>query len=183
MSTEARVVAPNQKIGARPTGTGAAAKDAAPAKGGKKKKIIMIGAIVGVVVFGAAYWFLLGPGKASAAQASIHGADATASPEPTYDLGEILVVDSISINLQGGHYLRLGMGLQLIASGGGHEGAAVPDTAKALDAAIALFSGRTTEELADPVIREELKTELGETLKHIYEEEVVAVYYTDFVTQ
>jgi len=183
MSTEARVVAPHQKIGARPTGTDAATKDAAPAKGGKKKKIIMIGAFVGVVVLGAAYWFLLGPGKASAAPASTHGADATASPEPTYDLGEILVVDSISINLQGGHYLRLGMGLQLIASGGGHGGAAVPDTAKALDAAIALFSGRTTEELADPVIREELKTELGETLKHVYEEEVVAVYYTDFVTQ
>lgn len=175
MTTEARIVAPGQKIGARPTGTDAAKGEAAP-KGGKKKKLIMIGAGVGVVVLVAAYWFLAGPGKAAAAPTD--PASATASAAPVYDLGEVLAIDSISINLQGGHYLRLGMGLQLIKSV--HT---PPDKAKALDAAIALYSGHTTEELADPTIREDLKKQLGETLFKLYDGDVVSVYYTDFVTQ
>jgi flagellar FliL protein len=175
MTTEPRIVSPNQKIGARPTGTDAAKGEAAP-KGGKKKKLIMIGAAVGVVVLGAAYWFLLGPGKAPATPTD--PALATASPQPTYELGAVLAIDSISINLQGGHYLRLGLGLQLIKSV-----KESPDKAKALDAAIALFSGHTTEELADPTVREDLKKQLGEKLLELYDGEVVSVYYTDFVTQ
>ncbi len=175
MSTEARVVAPQQKIGVRPTATAASATDKAPKKVGKKKKLILIGSVVAVLALVGAYWFLAGPGKATPAAA---GVDATASPEPTYDLGEVLAIDSISINLQGGHYLRLGMGLQLIKAV-----ETAPETAKALDAAIALYSGHTTEELADPTIREELKKQLGETLFELYDGDVVAVYYTDFVTQ
>jgi len=180
MTTEQRIIAPNKKIGARPTGTDAAASGEEKPKGGKKKKLIIIGGAVGVVVLVAAYWFLAGPGKA--APAATDGAAPTVSAEPTYVLGAVLVVDSISINLEGGHYLRLGMGLQLVASGGGEGGGAI-DTAKALDAAIALYSGHTTEELSDPVIREELKVQLGETLKVLYDEQIVGVYYTDFVTQ
>jgi len=176
MSTEARIVAPQQKIGARPTGANAAAPEGASGKG-VKKKLIMIGAVVVVIALVGAYWFLLGPGKA-ATSAVATGGEATASPEPTYELGAVAVIDSISINLQGGHYLRLGMGLQLIKSV-----KEAPNTAKALDAAIALYSGHTTEELADPTIREDLKKQLGETLFELYEGEVVSVYYTDFVTQ
>ena len=176
MTTEPRIVAPNQKIGARPTGTNAAAKGEAPPKGGKKKKLIMIGAAVGVVVLVAAYWFLAGPGKAAAT--SIDPALATASPQPTYELGAVLAIDSISINLQGGHYLRLGLGLQLIKSV-----KTPPEKAEALDAAIALFSGHTTEELADPTVREDLKKQLEVSLMDLYRGDVVAVYYTDFVTQ
>ena len=176
MSTEARIVAPQQKIGARPTGASAAAMEETPAKGGKKK-LIMIGAAVGVVVLVAAYWFLAGPGKATAA-ASETDAEVTASAEPVYELGDVLTIDSISINLQGGHYLRLGLGLQTIASV--H---AAPDPAVALDAAIALYSGHTTEELSDPTTREDLKAELGMELLELYHGDVVDVYYTDFVTQ
>lgn len=183
MSTEERIMAPQTKIGARPTGAdansaGGSKKGGASAKGGKKK-LIMIGAIVGVVVLLAAYWFLLGPGKAAGA-ATDPGATPTptASAEPTYDLGAVVTIEAISINLQGGHYLRLGLGLQLIKSV-----KEAPDTAKALDAAIALYSGHTTEELSDLSFREELKKQLGETLFELYEGDVVEVYYTDFVTQ
>jgi flagellar FliL protein len=176
MSTEARVVAPQQKIGARPIRAEASAPDKPPNKAGKKKLILM-GGLVAVIALAAAYWFLAGPGKATAATTAT-GPSATASPAPTYDLGEVLALDSISINLQGGHYLRLGLGLQLIKSV--HT---PPDKAKALDAAIALFSGHTTEELADPATREDLKKQLGETLFKLYDGEVVSVYYTDFVTQ
>ena len=132
-----------------------------------------------VVALAGGYWFLIGPGKAASASAVAPSVEATQAP--VYDLGEVLVIDSISINLQGGHYLRLGLGLQLIAGTGG-EGAVV-DSSKALDAAIALYSGHTTEELGDLAFREDLKKQLADTLFELYEGEVVAVYYTDFVTQ
>jgi flagellar FliL protein len=177
MSTEARIVSPQQKIGARPTGPsgGAAAEEPAkPAKGGKKKLSVIIAAVL-VIALGAAYWFLAGPG------ASAPEGDAVVATEPEYELGEVLPVEAISINLAGGHYLRLGFALQLIASAGGTHGAI--DASIALDAAIALYSGHTQEELADLDYREELKHLLEEKLFELYHEEVVAVYYTDFVTQ
>lgn len=177
MSTEARVVAPQQKIGARPTG-GAAGDGDAPTGKGKSKKLTMIIGLVILVAAGAAYWFLMGPG--AAADEAVEGAEA----EPEYELGEVAILDSISINLEGGHYLRLGLGIQQVASdGGGHGGGTEFEAAKALDAAIALFSGESQEALADPHYREELKEQLEETLYELYHHEVVGVYYTDFVTQ
>ena len=86
----------------------------------------------------------------------------------------------MSINLADGHYLRLGLGLQLTLEAGAHGPV---DAAPARDAAIALFSGRTVAEIADPTTREALKAELTETLKTAYHGEVMAVYLTDYVTQ
>ena len=63
-----------------------------------------------------------------------------------------LTVEPVSLNLADGHYLRLGMALQLTA-GRGDE---APDTARALDLAIALFSGRTVAEVSDPATRDAL---------------------------
>ncbi len=169
-------MAPTQKIGARPTADAAAAAPEEAPKAGKKKLMMIVG-VVAIVVLGAAYYFLAGPGKA-APPATDPSAEPTVAAEPEYKLGEVLIIDSISINLEGGHYLRLGLGLQQVAGGEGSV-----DPAKALDAAIALYSGHTTEELADNTVREDLKHELEKELLELYEEEVVAVYYTDFVTQ
>ncbi len=141
---------------------------------GKSKVVRLIGVLI-VVAAVAGYWFLMGPGTGSGEEELAGGADAEVK------LGEVLVVEPISINLEGGHYLRLGLGLQLTADAG-HSGTAVT-SAQALDAAIALFSGRSTEELADLGTREALKAQLTETLKELYDEQVVGVYYTDFVTQ
>lgn len=168
-------MAPETKIGSRPPAGSGVDGDGPEPKRGKKK---LLSVIIGVVVLagaGAGYWFLAGPGAASAAEPT-----PGASAEPEYELGEVLVIDSISINLQGGHYLRLGLGLQLVEGAGAHGPI---DPAKALDAAIALYSGRTQEELADGDVRESLKAELTEVLLESYHEEVVGVYYTDFVTQ
>src|SRR3712207_7034181 len=51
--------------------------------------------------------------------------------------------DPITINLAGGHFLKLGLSLQATADAGEELSGA-----KALDAAIDLFSGRTIEDLA-----------------------------------
>lgn len=148
------------------------APEAAPAETKKKPKklVLIIGAAVGALaVGGAAYFFLLKPGGEPAAE-----------PEPV--AGEILTIDAVSINLADDHYLRLGLGVQFIEGGGSH-GSAGPDPAHALDLAIALFSGRTIEEVSDPATREALKAELLADLVEEYHGEVMDVYLTDFVTQ
>ncbi|MDN4472366.1 flagellar basal body-associated FliL family protein [Demequina zhanjiangensis] len=185
---EARIVSPGKpKIGARPPAGGAPAPEG-PAGGeggggGGKKRLmsIVIGVLIVIIAVGA-YWFLMGPGAAGEDPAA--AADGAVVEEEVHEeeveSGGVQVVESISINLEQGHYLRLGLGLEVSAEAVAHGeiGEAI-----ALDAAIALFSGRTQDELSDPEIRDELKHELAETLKEAYHGEVIGVYYTDFVTQ
>lgn len=175
--TESRVIAPQGKIGARPTGEGD--KAPAPETPEPKKSRRLPSVVIGVAILAAAaaaYWMLLGPGAGPAEDEAAEGEHAAEEVE----LGPVQVVDSVSVNLAGGHYLRLGLGLQLSAEAGGHGEL---DVAKALDAAIALYSGREVSELADVQARDDLKHELSSTLDELYHGEVVGVYYTDFVTQ
>ena len=131
-------------------------------KGGKKKKLLLIGVVL-LVVAGAAYWFVLKP-----------SGSAEEGPKP----GAILPLESTQINLASGHYLKIGIALQLV------EGAPEEiDGSKALDATIELFSGRTVEEVANAKDRRELKEELEATLEKSYEDEVMGIYFTEFVTQ
>lgn len=126
-----------------------------------KKKLIII-ALVVVLVAGAGYWFFLKPSGGE-----------EAAPIP----GEVVPLEAIQINLEEGHYLRLGLALQLV------EGAHEVDGSKALDASIELFSGKTMEEVQTAKERKHLKEELTEELEHAYHGEVLEVYFTDFVTQ
>jgi flagellar FliL protein len=127
-------------------------------KGGRKKILIIVVALL--VVVGAVYWFLLKP----------------AGPTPPPEPGEIVTMDSTQINLADDHYLRLGMALQLTTTA--HEA----DGSKALDAAIELFSGKKLTQI-EGHRRDALKKKLVEELKHLYEGEVMDVYFTEFVTQ
>ena len=126
--------------------------------GGKKKKLIVL---LLVLVLAAAAWFLfLRPSGPSA-------------PQP----GEVAALDPIQVNLADGHYLRLGLALQLT------QGTAKVDGSKALDASIDLFTGKPADRLAQPAYREQLKKQLEAKLEKSYEGEVMGVYFTDFVTQ
>jgi flagellar protein FliL len=127
-------------------------------KGGKKKIAIVF--VVLLVVIGAVYWFFLKP----------------AGPTPPPEPGEIVTMDSTQINLADDHYLRLGMALQLTTTA--HEA----DGSKALDAAIELFSGKRLEQIEGHK-RDALKEKLVKELEHLYEGEVMDVYFTEFVTQ
>jgi flagellar FliL protein len=168
MVTEQRVVSDKKKIGAKSGSTSGGPVGEAPAKKGKKKRLVIIIALVVLAAAAGAYFFLLAP-KASATPTS-----ATPAPKP----GKVLVIDSVSINLAGGHYLRLGMGLQLTA-----DVSQDPDTARALDLAIELFSQRPIEQVSDQTSRDALKATLLSELETAYEGEVMGVYFTDFVTQ
>ena len=168
--TEQRVVASKPKIGARPSTPSVApepVENEGKGKGGKKKLLII--ALVVLMAAGAAYWFLLKPAPP---------ADGAVAVEPAPEPGEVLVVEPISINLADGHYLRIGLGLQLTA-----DVAEEPDTARALDIVVALFSQRPMAEVATTEGREALKAELAHQLEETYEGEVMGVYFTDYVTQ
>ena len=128
------------------------------AKGGKKKLVIIL---VAVLAIGAAtYWFVLRP-----------------KPEKAPEPGEVVTLEPIQVNLAGGHYLKIGIALQLT------KGVKEADGSKALDATIDLFSGQSMDELTRTEGREQLKKQLEKTLEHRYEDEVMGVYFTDFVTQ
>ncbi|MCB2175957.1 MAG: flagellar basal body-associated FliL family protein [Actinomycetales bacterium] len=175
MPTETRVVSEKKKIGAKGGSSGDASVQEIPAKKGSKKKLLVILLVVVLVAAGAGYWFVLKP-KAAAADGAATSQSAPAEPEQ--EPGTVMAIDSISINLAGGHYLRLGMALQLTA-----DVKEDPDTARALDLAIALFSQQPLEEVSDEAKREALKAELLSELEEAYEGEVMGLYFTDFVTQ
>lgn len=172
MPTEQRVIASKPRIGAKPTiggGATAAVQEAPPAGTSRKKLVLLLVALL-VVGGGAGYWFLVGPG-AGASEEVVEKA-----PEP----GEVVQIEPISINLADGHYLRLGLGLQMAKEVSSYGD---PKTAPALDHAIALFSGRPMAEVVSSEGREALKAELLTLLETSYEGDVIGVYFTEYVTQ
>ncbi len=130
-------------------------------KKGKPVKLIA-GLLVLALVAVAGWWFMLRP------------AGAEEAPHP----GEVLKLDAIQVNLEGGHYLRIGIALQAT-----DEVEEELDGSKALDATIELFTGRTMEQLRSEKYRHQLKNKLEAHLDEAYEGEVMGVYFTDFVTQ
>ncbi|PFG37428.1 flagellar FliL protein [Flavimobilis soli] len=171
---EQRVVGAKPKIGANKIQPRERTEAAAPepeatekkAKGGKLPWII-VGALLVAVIAGAAYFFLFS-GKG----------DGTPEEPPAPVPGEMVTLESMNINLEGTHYLRIGLGLQLTDKA--HD----VDLVKAQDATIALFSGRPVDEIKSSEGRAALKNELTVSLQEIYgEDQVMGVYYTDFVAQ
>ncbi len=125
-----------------------------------KKKLIIIGLLV-VLLGGGGYWFFLKPGGAPAAPKA----------------GIVVALDPVQVNLADGHYLSIGIALQLV------DGVAEADGSKALDAVISLYSGQNIDELIKPKVRTDLQKELTQEVSELYEKEVMDVYLTQFVTQ
>jgi flagellar FliL protein len=146
------------------TKTADPAKADAPAKGGKKK-LIMIVAVVLLVGGGAGFFFLKGGSEPAK----------DAKPIP----GEVVPFeDAQTINLAGGHYLKLHMALQCDV-----KCEKELDGSKALDAAVEVFSGKAIDELAKPEGRARAKKELIEKVSERYEGHVYDIYFTEFVMQ
>jgi len=131
----------------------------------KKRKPIKLIAIVLVLVIaaGAAYFLVFAP---------------KSKGEPAPTAGAVLPLESQQINLAAGHYLRLGIALQLT-----DKADTAVDGSKALDAAIDVFSGLTVEQVTKAGGREALKKKLLTDVEHRYEDGVMDLYFTEFVTQ
>jgi flagellar FliL protein len=134
------------------------------AKGGSKLKMV-IAAVAVLALLGGAYQFVLAPKDAKAAP-----------PKPMP--GAVVKLEPITLNLAGGHFLKLGLSLQATADAGEEVSGA-----KALDAAIEQLSGKTVSELASKGGRDKAKAGLLKTVSELYEGKVYDIYFTDFVMQ
>jgi flagellar FliL protein len=145
------------------------AKDGADSSNGKKskkKKLIILVAVLAVL--GAAYMFVLKPKPA-----------ATGAPKP----GAVVKLDSLTLNLDGGHYLKLSMALQFTADAPADKSGGAPDGSKALDLAIAQLSNRKIAELSTATARDDAKKKLLASIEDAYEHHVMDLYFTEFVMQ
>lgn len=140
--------------------TTATPPDAAVEPGRSKKKLVLVLAVVIVAALAGGWFFFLSPAESS-------------EPKP----GEVVAMEPIQINLASGHYLRVGLALQLT------EGAHEVDASKAADAAITVFSGLPVAEANKPAVREKLRHQLAEKLIERYHGDVMEVYFTEYVTQ
>lgn len=142
-------------------------------KGGGKKKLIMLLAVVLLAGAGAAYFFLFaGSGEAEA--------------EEPVSSGTYLALEPVAVNLAGGGYLKIGVSLELTEDGaGGGEGGGL-DGSKATDLVISTFSQAKPADVTGA--REALKEALEQKIIAAYTtdegvQEVLGIYYTEYVTQ
>ena len=91
----------------------------------------------------------------------------------------MVTLEPIQINLAGGHYLRIGIALQLTAT------PTRPTAARRSTPTIDLFSGADAwPSWSRPEQRAgAARDELEEELEHGYHGDVMEVYFTEFVTQ
>jgi flagellar FliL protein len=100
-------------------------------------------------------------------------------PEP----GAALILDSITLNLADGRYLKLGLALQLSATADPKAMQEAGAGARALDAAIELFGAERYDDLISVDQRQAIKAKLSDTVTTSYKGEVLGVYFTEFVMQ
>jgi flagellar basal body-associated protein FliL len=117
--------------------------------------------------------------------ASATAAKGSTTPTTKAELaGPVLELDSKTMNLDGSHFLKIGVSLQLPA-------ASVPDSVKitenwgsiASQLVLDTFSGRTFAELSDDGVRQRLEHQIGNEVCLRTEGKVVTTYFIDFVMQ
>ena len=143
--------------------------DGGKGKGGKspsakffKSKKFLI-AVVGVLVIGGGAYKFAMPHKA-------------APPAG----GDVVPIDAMTVNLAGGHFLKVAAGVQLVK---GKASATDFNVSQAAQALIDEFSNRTVQSLSTNAEREKLRKDLVANVKKAYPEEVFDVFLTQFVYQ
>lgn len=126
----------------------------------RRGRMVVILVLVVAIVGGAAWFLFLKPKHASA-------------PKP----GTVLALTEQTVNLAGGHYLKVQISLQLTTTA-----SADVDGSKAENDVINLYSGRDISQLDTSKARIALQKQLKRTLIEDYEGQVMDVYLTEFVT-
>jgi flagellar FliL protein len=149
-------------------------------KKGGKRKIMLIGLVAVIAVGG-----FFGKGML--------GGSAAAEESTTTAPGPVITLSSITLNLADGHFLKLGLALQMAppepgaAAEEGHGAAAEDDPtrgfAPALDLAIQVFGSRNMGQLLPPEGRQAAVAELVTKLHERYHGEIEGVYLHEFVMQ
>jgi flagellar basal body-associated protein FliL len=166
-------------------------KDDKAGEDGEKKKSPV--KLIGMCVALAGVGYMLGGRGAAATPASATtttivqlegcapGTDAATAGHNTLDL------ESMSINLNDGHYLRVTVSLGLcpgvIGVAAGEGAGEALNTAPAKDIIVSTLSGNSMETLQEPEGRENIKELLTQRLANAYPDEVYEVYFLEFVMQ
>jgi flagellar FliL protein len=152
--------------------------------GGKSGGKMMPAVMISLALVAAGY-FVGGRGSSSPP-----AVEAAAEEEAEPEVDHILDLDPINVNLADGHYLRVAISIGMAAgeesSSGGHGGGTEeegPSTAPAADFVLSTFSGKSIEELSTLDGRISAREHLEEDLREYYGEEVVTVFFTEFVMQ
>ena len=148
------------------------------AQAGKKKRpllLIVVVAVVAAALAGGGATVLLG-GKGGGKNAKAH----PAKKKPPA-LGEVVPIDATTLNLADGHYLKVGVALQLSKAGSAEE--IGKDLAPAQDATISVLGNYTQAQLAARGGKERVKALLSKKIAALYDDKVLYVYFTDFVIQ
>lgn len=147
----------------------APAETAEVPKGGKKKLVMIVVPVLLVVI--AAWYFVLGPGS---------GGSAAEEQPKEVELGEVVALEPITMNLADGRLLKVGLALQLPKEPASEEEVT---GSVALDEAISFLGEHTYAQLAAPAARQAAKKELSHRVAKRYHEGVLEVYFTEFVMQ
>ena len=148
-----------------------------PAKKGGKKKLIII--VVVVAVLGGGAYFKLGMKKKPAPKY----ADPMAAPATKKTLAQIAKLEDITLNLSDGHFLKLGLALQLAPKAAVTDYTTGGAASKALDLAINVFGSDSYTQLVKATQRDQAKAELAKEVVAAYNGQVEGLYITDFVMQ
>ncbi len=97
-------------------------------------------------------------------------------PQP----GDVVALDATTLNLEGGHYLKVAISVQLVA---GKASSTDFSTSQAAESVIEEFSDRSVPSLSSNAARDRLTTDLKSRIKKAYPGEVYDVFLTQFVTQ
>jgi flagellar FliL protein len=160
-------------------------------KGGGGK--MMPAAMISLALVAAGY-FVGGRGGGTPPATAATVVTVVEASEP--EVGEIIDLEPINVNLADGHYLRIAIsiGMELHEESGdeaaasGHgaaevETATTEPTAPAADLVLSTFAGKTIEELSTLEGRVAARDHLHEGLKEFYGEDVLTVFFTEFVMQ
>ena len=148
-------------------------------RGSRRRTVLLVVLAVVVLAAGAvvAMKLLAGP--------------AAKEPDPATVPGAIEKIDSMTVNLADGRYLKVGVAVQLskkaspsalVADGSG-AAAVTFDPAKAQDATIAVFGTRTYQQLLAGGGRQKAQQALKAELEKRYDHGVLGVYFTEFLMQ
>ena len=99
-------------------------------------------------------------------------------------IGPVIEIDSKTLNLAGGHFLKIGLALQL-KTGAVAEEVETVDNFKAVAAQAVLntFAGESMDDILPKEKREKLRHEIGFDVCMESETNVPTIYFTEFVAQ
>ena len=164
--------------------TTAPTAEATPVKsGGLLRTVVIVFLLIGIAGIG----YVVGGRGSGAPAVSPDGTDAAAAAAgeieaETPEKGPVIELEAVNINLAEGHYLRIAVALGLSAEVELKEPEEF-DKAAASDVVLSTFSGMAMADLTAAPGRELAREHLLEALTPHYGDEVVHVYFTEFVMQ